>query len=114
MDSQVVHAGSDRVRRFNRFWARELGLLQAGLLDTPHSLTEGRVIYELGQVEETTASVLAQALDLDPGHLSRVLAALTASGTVARKRSPEDGRRQLLSLTRQGRVTYAELDRRSA
>jgi DNA-binding MarR family transcriptional regulator/N-acetylglutamate synthase-like GNAT family acetyltransferase len=114
MDSQVVHAGSDRVRRFNRFWTRELGLLQAGLLDTPHSLTEGRVIYELGQVRETTASVLAQALDLDPGHLSRVLAGLTASGTVARKRSPEDGRRQLLSLTRQGRVTYAELDRRSA
>ena len=56
------------------------GLLQAGLLDTPHSLTEGRVIYELGQVSVTTAGTLAQILDLDPGHLSRVLAGLSASG----------------------------------
>ena len=60
------------------------------------------MIYELGQVAETTASALAQVLDLDPGHLSRVLSGLEASGIVARKRSPDDGRRQLLSLRRAG------------
>jgi DNA-binding MarR family transcriptional regulator/ribosomal protein S18 acetylase RimI-like enzyme len=113
MESQTATAGADRVRRFSRFWTREMGLLQAGLLDTPHSLTEGRVIYELGQVSETTAGALAQTLDLDPGHLSRILAGLSASGTVASKRSPDDGRRRLLSLTRAGRATFAELDRRS-
>jgi DNA-binding MarR family transcriptional regulator/N-acetylglutamate synthase-like GNAT family acetyltransferase len=102
------------VRRFSRFWTREIGLLQEGLLDTSHSLTEARVIYELGQVSETTAGTLAQVLDLDPGHLSRVLARLAAARMVARKRSPEDGRRQLLSLTASGRAAFVELDRRSA
>jgi DNA-binding MarR family transcriptional regulator/GNAT superfamily N-acetyltransferase len=108
-----VNTGADRVRRFSRFWTREIGLFQEGLLDTPHSLTEARVIYELGQVPEATATELVQALDLDPGHLSRVLSGLAASGRVTRKRSPDDGRRQLLSLTRAGRAAYAELDRRS-
>jgi len=111
MDTDV--AGAERVRSFNRFWTREIGLLRAGLLDTPHSLTEARVLYELGQVSETTASELAQSLDLDAGHLSRVLSGLVATGIVARKRTPDDGRLRLLSLTRTGRAAFAELDRRS-
>jgi DNA-binding MarR family transcriptional regulator/GNAT superfamily N-acetyltransferase len=105
--------GAERVRRFSRFWTRELGLLGPGLLDTPYSLTEARVLYELGQGSETTASELAQALDLDAGHLSRVLSGLVASGMVTRKRPPHDGRLRLLSLTRTGKAAFAELDRRS-
>jgi len=101
-------------RGFSRFWTREIGLLHEGLLDTPHSLTEARVIYELGQVPETTATALARKLQLDPGHLSRVLAALEASGTVVRRRSSTDRRAQLISLTAAGRMAFAELDRRSA
>ena len=110
----VLAAPADRARRFSRFWTREIGLLHEGLLDTPHSLTEARVIYELGQVAETTATALAQSLALDPGHLSRVLAGLEASGIVARRRSPADGREQLISLARAGRAAFSELDRRSA
>jgi DNA-binding MarR family transcriptional regulator/GNAT superfamily N-acetyltransferase len=105
---------ADRARRFSRFWTREIGLLHEGLLDTRHSLTEARVIYELGQVSETTATALAHSLALDPGHLSRVLSGLEASGIVRRKRSPADGRAQLVSLAAAGRRTFAELDRRSA
>ena len=72
------------------------------------------MIYELGQVRETTATALAGSLALDPGHLSRVLSALEAARIVSRKRSPADGRAQLISLTATGRATFAELDRRSA
>jgi len=111
---EVLAAPADRARRFSRFWTREIGLLHEGLLDTPHSLTEARVIYELGQVPETTATALAHSLALDPGHLSRVLAGLEASGLVSRRRSPADGRAQLISLARAGRAAFAELDRRSA
>jgi DNA-binding MarR family transcriptional regulator/GNAT superfamily N-acetyltransferase len=110
----AIAAPADRARRFSRFWTREIGLLHEGLLDTPHSLTEARVIYELGQVTETTATALAQALALDPGHLSRVLSGLEAARIVSRKRSPADGRAQLVSLTAAGRRAFAELDRRSA
>src|SRR6478672_10135265 len=106
--------GAERARRFSRFWTREIGLLEEGLLDTSHSLTEARVIYELGQASETTATALAEVLALDAGYLSRVLAALGAAGIVARRRSPDDGRRQMLSLTAAGRAAFAELDRRSA
>jgi DNA-binding MarR family transcriptional regulator/GNAT superfamily N-acetyltransferase len=111
---EVLAGPADRARRFSRFWTREIGLLHEGLLDTPHSLTEARVIYELGQVPETTATWLAQSLALDPGHLSRVLAGLETSGIVSRRRSPSDGRAQLISLARAGRAVFAELDRRSA
>jgi DNA-binding MarR family transcriptional regulator/GNAT superfamily N-acetyltransferase len=107
-------APADRARRFSRFWTREIGLLHEGLLDTSHSLTEARVIYELGQVRETTASALASSLALDPGHLSRVLSGLEVAGIVSRKRSPADGRVQLVSLAAAGRRAFVELDRRSA
>jgi DNA-binding MarR family transcriptional regulator/ribosomal protein S18 acetylase RimI-like enzyme len=107
-------SAADRARRFSRFWTREIGLLHEGLLDTEHSLTEARVIYELAQVRETTASALAQSLALDPGHLSRVLSGLEAARIISRRRSPADGRAQLLSLAAAGRRAFAELDRRSA
>jgi DNA-binding MarR family transcriptional regulator/N-acetylglutamate synthase-like GNAT family acetyltransferase len=103
-----------RTRRFNRFWTRHTRLLDEGLLDTPHSLTEARVLYELGQVDETTAVELVAALELDAGHLSRVLAGLETGGLVTRRRSPDDGRRQLLALTAAGRDAFTELDRRSS
>jgi DNA-binding MarR family transcriptional regulator/GNAT superfamily N-acetyltransferase len=111
---EALLAPADRARRFSRFWTREIGLLHEGLLDTRHSLTEARVIYELGQVQETTATALAGSLALDPGHLSRVLSALEAARIVSRRRSPADGRAQLISLTATGRAAFAELDRRSA
>jgi DNA-binding MarR family transcriptional regulator len=109
----AVATGAARARRFSRFWTREIGLLGEGLLETPHSLTEARVIYELGQVPETTASALTQVLALDAGHLSRVLARLESQGLVARRRSPADGRAQLVWLAAAGRAAFAELDRRS-
>src|SRR3954463_8421384 len=110
MDGNVE--GAERVRRFNRFWSREVGLLREGLLETRHSLTEARVLYELGRESATTASELAQVLDMDEGHLSRVVTSLATATLVGRKRSPDDGRRRLLSLTRTGKAAFAELDRR--
>ena len=106
-------SGAQRARRFSRFWTREIGLLHEGVLGTRHSLTEARVLYELAHAQATTAADLARALGLDAGHLSRTLASLEAAGLVTRRRSPDDGRRQLLSLPAKGRRAFDELDARS-
>jgi DNA-binding MarR family transcriptional regulator/GNAT superfamily N-acetyltransferase len=109
--------GQDRVaavRAFNRFYTARIGVLRDGLLRTPHSLTEARVLYELGQREVTEVADLRRELDIDAGFLSRLLARLQRNSLVARERSDHDARRQHVRLTDEGRAAFAELDRRSA
>jgi DNA-binding MarR family transcriptional regulator/N-acetylglutamate synthase-like GNAT family acetyltransferase len=101
------------VRRFNRLYTRELGLLGAHHLESHYGLTEIRVIYELAHREAPTAADLATALGLDRGQLSRLLAKLTQQGMVIRTRHPDDKRRTPLALTDAGRRLCAELDGRA-
>ena len=102
------------VRAFNRFYTARIGVLRDGLLRTPHSLTEARVLYELGQREVTEVADLRRELDIDAGFLSRLLARLQRDGLVARERSRDDARRQRIRLTAEGAAAFAELDSRSA
>ena len=103
----------EAVRRFNRFYTRAIGVLKPGLLDSPFPLPQARLIFELAQYPGATASELRQALGLDPGYVSRLLAGLARNGVIARRGAPEDGRRSLLSLTARGRAALATLERRS-
>ena len=102
------------VRDFNRFYTNVIGLLRAGLLDTPYSLTEARIIFELARADQTEAGQLRRWLDIDAGYLSRVLARFEADGIVSRSRSEQDGRRQVIGLTTTGRAVFAKLDELSA
>ncbi len=110
----VDPAAVDVVRRFNRFWTRQIGVLQAGLLDTPYSLTEARVIFELAQAAGTDLGALRDRLGLDGGYLSRVLGRFKADGLVTTRVAPSDGRRQILRLSGRGRRVFARLDQRAA
>jgi DNA-binding MarR family transcriptional regulator/GNAT superfamily N-acetyltransferase len=101
------------VREFNRFYTATIGVLRDGLLRTPYSLTETRVIFELAQHDETEVARLRRTLDLDAGYLSRILARFAADGLVERGRSTTDGRRQVIRLTAAGRDAYRLLDDRS-
>jgi DNA-binding MarR family transcriptional regulator/GNAT superfamily N-acetyltransferase len=104
----------EAVRRFNRFYTRRIGVLGEGLLDTPFSLAESRLLWELAHADgRTTASHLARELDLDPGYLSRLLRGLKERGLVRSARSKEDARVQLLSLSAAGQRAFAPLDERS-
>ena len=98
------------VRQFSRFYTRRIGLLQDGLLDSPFSLAEARVIYELAQRGTATAAELAAALALDQGYLSRILRGFDRRDLLAREPSASDRRQTLLSLTPQGREAFAALD----
>lgn len=101
------------VRRFSRFYTRKIGLLQDGLLDSPFSLTQARVLYELAHTPDQTATDIAAALGLDPGYLSRILRAFDEQGLIDRKRARADARQVVLSLTTKGRKAFAALDHRS-
>jgi DNA-binding MarR family transcriptional regulator/N-acetylglutamate synthase-like GNAT family acetyltransferase len=103
----------DAVRRFNRFYTRRIGALQQGLLDTPYTLPQARVLYELGSGGERTASSLGAELDLDAGYLSRLLHALRRQGLVQGERATHDARQTLLTLTAKGRKAFAQLDSRT-
>jgi DNA-binding MarR family transcriptional regulator/GNAT superfamily N-acetyltransferase len=103
----------EAVRRFNRFYTRKIGVLQEGLLGSPLSLTEGRVLYELSQREPATASELAQELGLDSGYLSRILSGFDKRGLIEKRVSERDARQIILTLTNPGREMFAAINARS-
>ncbi len=100
----------EAVRRFSRFYTRRIGLLEEGLLKSPYSLTEGRVIWELAHRSEITATELASDLGVDTGYLSRVLRGLQRRDVLRKRRSPSDGRAYLLTLGPAGRAAFRKLD----
>jgi DNA-binding MarR family transcriptional regulator/GNAT superfamily N-acetyltransferase len=101
------------VRRFSRFYTRQLGLLQENLVHTRFSLTEARVLYELAHREQVTASELAAELDLDHGYLSRILRRFGEDGLLKKVRAPDDGRQSLITITPKGRKAFAPLNKGS-
>ena len=100
------------VRRFNRFYTKQIGILGERLLQSPFSLAEMRVLYEIANRENVSAVDLAEELRLDAGYLSRILRRFQKGGLVTRETSAEDGRRNLLSLTEKGQRTFATLNAR--
>jgi DNA-binding MarR family transcriptional regulator/GNAT superfamily N-acetyltransferase len=110
----VEDAAVAAVREFNRFYTNVIGLLRGRYLDTPYSLTEARLLFELGQRDATEVAGLRRVVDIDPGYLSRVLARFESDGLIARERSAADGRRQVIRLARPGREVIAGLDAQSA
>jgi DNA-binding MarR family transcriptional regulator/GNAT superfamily N-acetyltransferase len=104
----------DAVRAFNRFYTTLIGVVSEGLVGTPYSLTEARVIFELAQRDVCEVTALRRTLDLDAGYLSRILSRFAADALVHRERAPDDARRQVVRLTGHGREVYRDLDARSA
>ena len=103
----------EAVRRFNRFYTRRIGVLQDDYLGSSFPLPQARVLYELGERGQCTASDLRSDLGLDAGYLSRLLAGLQRQGLVAADAAREDRRRRHLTLTPKGRKAFAMLDESS-
>src|SRR4051794_20718225 len=101
------------VRSFNRFYTKQIGVLQHGWLGSRFSLPEARVLYEVAHREQPTATDVAKELGLDAGYLSRMLRRLEQRGVIRRRRSDADGRRAHVSLTRTGKTAFARLNRQT-
>lgn len=104
------------VRRFNRFYTRQIGVLRRTYLGSPYSLAEMRVLYEIAQAGTLgahTATDIGRTLDLDAGYLSRVLRNFEKAGLISRKPSPDDARQSHLALTAKGAKTFAPYEKRS-
>jgi DNA-binding MarR family transcriptional regulator/GNAT superfamily N-acetyltransferase len=108
LDSRIA-----AIRRFNRFYTKQIGVLQEGLLASDLSLAEVRVLYELAHADGATATSIAKELGLDAGYLSRMLRLFAQRGLVQRRRSTSDARQSNLTLTRKGRTAFAKLDARA-
>jgi DNA-binding MarR family transcriptional regulator/GNAT superfamily N-acetyltransferase len=108
LDSRI-----EAVRRFNRFYTRQIGLLQEGLLDSPFSLTEARVLYELAHRNQSTAAEIGSELGLDAGYMSRILRSFEKHKLIDKTSSITDRRRSLLTLTKHGRKVFEPLEARS-
>ncbi|MFE3448046.1 GNAT family N-acetyltransferase [Nonomuraea sp. NPDC059194] len=114
--NSLTEARIAEIRAFNRFYTKVIGILQLGMLDSPYSLTEVRVLFELANAEGLVleAGELRRMLDLDAGYLSRILTRFETDGLVSRERASTDARKQVVRLTEAGSVLFARLDRRQS
>jgi DNA-binding MarR family transcriptional regulator/ribosomal protein S18 acetylase RimI-like enzyme len=113
MSGQVSDDEVLAARAFNRFYTRKLGVLDQQLLQSPYSLSEARVMYELAHRGELAAKEIGAELGLDPGYLSRIMQKFDEDGLITRTPLASDRRQYQLSLTTKGRQAFAKLDRSS-
>ena len=110
MPSGVPQSAVAGMRRFNRFYTRVIGALSDRHLDSPYSLPEVRLLFELANREAPTAATLVREMGVDPGYLSRLVGRMIRRRLVTRTRSKSDGREQHLSLTATGKSAFAAID----
>jgi DNA-binding MarR family transcriptional regulator/ribosomal protein S18 acetylase RimI-like enzyme len=113
MNNSTSQEHISAVRYFNRFFTRQIGVLREGLLHSPYSLSEARIVFELANRSNLTASDLCNELGLDAGYLSRILNKLEQQNLIEKTRSDNDGRQRLISLTTEGQSAFTLLDSRS-
>src|SRR5690349_1814316 len=100
----------DKIRSFNRFYTNIIGLLDQHFLDSPFSLTEGRVLYEICNIDECTAKKIRANIVIDEGYLSRILDSFSRRGLIKKSRSSEDRRSRIIVPTEKGKNEFANIN----
>jgi len=103
----------DKIRCFNRFYTNVIGLLDQHFLDSPFSLTEGRVLYEICNTDECSAKKIREKIVIDEGYLSRILDSFSKRGFIKRSPSQIDGRLRIIVPTEKGQKEFATLNQNS-
>ena len=100
----------DKIRSFNRFYTNIIGLLDQHFLDSPFSLTEGRVLYEICNTENCSAKKIRESIVIDEGYLSRILDNFVKRGLIKKTSSSKDGRLRIIFPTEKGKREFANLN----
>jgi DNA-binding MarR family transcriptional regulator len=108
-----VQESVDKIRSFNRFYTNIIGLLDQHFLDSPFSLTEGRVLYEICNTEECSAKKIRERIVIDEGYLSRILDSFSKRGLIKKTPSPTDRRLRIILPTEKGKNEFASLNENS-
>ena len=103
----------DQIRSFNRFYTNIIGLLDQHFLDSPFSLTEGRVLYEICNTDDCTAKKIRENIVIDEGYLSRLLDNFSKRGLIKKSPSTEDGRLRIIVPTEKGKKEFSTLNENS-
>src|SRR5690554_3783282 len=106
MNKNDVH----KIRAFNRFYTRVIGLLDKYLLDSHYTLPEVRVMYEIHHHKKITSKEITELLGMDKSYLSRMLLSFDKKGLIKRKATKADGRAQEISLTPKGAKEFLEVN----
>jgi DNA-binding MarR family transcriptional regulator len=107
------HGLVDKIRSFNRFYTNIIGLLDQHFFDSPFSLTEGRVLYEICNTEECSAKKIREKIVIDEGYLSRILDSFSKGGLIKKTPSSKDGRLRIIVPTEKGKKEFAKLNNNS-
>ena len=100
----------DQIRGFNRFYTNVIGLLDQHFLDSPFSLTEGRVLYEICNADECSAKKIRESIVIDEGYLSRILDSFAKRGLIKKTPSAKDGRLRMIVPTEKGKREFAKIN----
>lgn len=100
----------EKIRSFNRFYTNVIGLLDQHFLDTPFSLTEGRVLYEISHMEECSAKKIRQKIAIDEGYLSRIIDKFIKRGIIRKTPFRGDMRLHIIHLTQKGEEEFSKLN----
>jgi DNA-binding MarR family transcriptional regulator len=100
----------EKIRSFNRFYTNIIGLLDQHFLDTPFSLTEGRVLYEIYHMEESSAKKIRENISIDEGYLSRIIDKFIKQGLITKTPSSNDRRLHIIVLTKKGLEEFSRLN----
>jgi DNA-binding MarR family transcriptional regulator len=100
----------EKIRSFNRFYTNIIGLLDQHYLETPYSLTESRILYEISHTSACSAKKIRQIIAIDEGYLSRIIHKFEQQGLVKKTASPQDKRLHIILLTEKGQLEFARLD----
>jgi DNA-binding MarR family transcriptional regulator len=104
----------EKIRDFNRFYTSMIGVLDKHILESPFSLSEARVLFEINRMEQCTARKIMDKMKIDEGYLSRILDRFVKTGLVRKIKSTEDARAYVLLVTPKGRRQFEKINKASS